>query len=129
MSARIVVVTVAPALDRNGHRLAAAFHAIVDGATIAGTTRTPFCDAARALLKLGYPADARLLMQHAGSSTTALRSTIGAAARLTVKETGNGPRFAPWTAFFPSPVTSPVSFSREEEETSIPPTVIAERRR
>jgi len=56
----------------------------------------PFLDAARRLMDLGFDPSATLVMHHAGSETECLRSTIGAAATLTVEDTQYGPRFRPW---------------------------------
>jgi hypothetical protein len=71
-------------------RLAGSDQYLVEG------SRTPFCDAARALLAAGLadPGDT-LAMRHAGSEHDALRARVGVAAKLTVDETaGNGtPRF------------------------------------
>jgi len=49
-------------------------------------TRQPLLDCARILLGEGADPTARIEMRHAGAEYVALSSTIGAAARLTVKE-------------------------------------------
>jgi hypothetical protein len=71
------------------------------------TSRQPFLDSARALLADGMDPAEVIVMRHHGSTTDALRSTVGAAARLTVEERDFGrPRFGPWradTRGFPSP--------------------------
>jgi hypothetical protein len=68
-------------------RLAGSDQYLVEG------SRTPFLDAARALLAAGLAApDDMLVMRNAGSAHDALRARIGAAAKLTVNE--DGPRFA-----------------------------------
>jgi hypothetical protein len=107
-SIAIVIITVAAIPARPG-----TFTAHLDGRPIV-TSRQPFLDAARELLKLGHLADAIIIMRHAGSEIDALRSTIGKAARLTVKEAaaGRGPRFAPWNVFRPCPVASPMAPQR-----------------
>jgi hypothetical protein len=70
-------------------------------------SRTPFFDAARALLAAGLadPSDT-LVMRHAGSAHDALRARVGVAAKLMVREetTDGKPRFVPWT---PHPRASP----------------------
>ena len=53
------------------------------GRLLVASSTTPFMDAARALLKLGYAPDTILTMRHDGSTTEALRAPIGKAARLT----------------------------------------------
>ena len=54
------------------------------------TSQTPFCDSARILLKEGVNPDLPLIMRHLGSSTVALKSTVGIAAGLTVADDGIG---------------------------------------
>jgi hypothetical protein len=49
-------------------------------------SRTPLLSAARELQRRGVRDDAVLAMRHAGSDIVAMRTTVGAAARLTVKE-------------------------------------------
>jgi hypothetical protein len=58
------------------------------------TSREPFLAGARALLQAGYAASAAIVMRSPGCDVDRLRSTIGAAARLTVSEdTVKSPRF------------------------------------
>jgi hypothetical protein len=47
----------------------------------------------RVLLKQGIDPNDVVVLRHAGSTNDALRSTIGAAAKLTVEETSHGPAF------------------------------------
>jgi hypothetical protein len=61
-------------------------------------SRTPLLSAARELLGRGVPASTELAMRHAGSSIVAMRTTVGAAARLTVEEGEGAPRFRPYKA-------------------------------
>ena len=56
------------------------------------TTKTPFFDAARILKDQGVPLDQPLTMTHEGSGTVALRSTVGAAAKLSVQDNDQGIR-------------------------------------
>lgn len=56
------------------------------GRAVVKSSTTPFCDAARVLLGLGYSPDTVLVMRHAGSQTEALRAPIGVAAGLEVAE-------------------------------------------
>jgi hypothetical protein len=59
----------------------------------------PFLDAARRLMDLGFDPSTTLVMRHAGSETECLRTTIGAAAALTVEDTKFGPEFRQWKPF------------------------------
>jgi hypothetical protein len=75
------------------------FDARLDGSDqfLVEGSRTPFCDAARALLAASLAhADDILVMRHAGSAHDALRARIDVAAKLTVDETST-PRFHKWT--------------------------------
>jgi hypothetical protein len=56
-------------------------------------TRTPLCSAARELSARGYPSDTVLEKVRRGSNKVDMRSTIGNASKLTVTETGFGPKF------------------------------------
>lgn len=74
-------------------------------------SRTPLLSAARKLQRRGVRDDAVLAMRHAGSDVVAMRTTVGAAARLTVVERdhGNGPTFAPYRAFSADAVRAPAA--------------------
>jgi hypothetical protein len=61
-------------------------------------TRTPFCSAARELLARGFSPDLILEKVRRGSDRVDMRGKIGAAAKLTVQETGAGPKFRPFEA-------------------------------
>jgi hypothetical protein len=65
-----------------------------DGRPLLSSSRQPFLDAARVLL-----AEGAIAMRHRGSATIAMTSTVGEAAKLTVKEGPNGPRFRKWRPF------------------------------
>ena len=52
-------------------------------------SRTPFFAAARALLAAGVDPATTLAMRHHGSTTVAMRSTVGEAAKWTVREEPN----------------------------------------
>jgi len=78
------------------------------------STYQPFFDSARRLLDLGHDPETILVLKHEGSPTEALKSTIGAAGRLTVKEPDRGRiHFAQWKAFPSSPVTPRVRRTAE----------------
>jgi hypothetical protein len=72
------------------------FEARADGAVLC-RSRAPLCAAARRLIELGHHPNSILTMRHRGSDTMAMRSTIGAAARVTAEDDKNGvPRFRKW---------------------------------
>jgi hypothetical protein len=57
-------------------------------------SRTPFCEAGRALLAAGCDdPSTSIVMRHAGGDADSVRSTVGAAARLTMEESPHGPIF------------------------------------
>jgi hypothetical protein len=63
---------------------------------LVGSSRQPFLDAARVLIKNGRDPYAVLLMKHAGSDIVALKAPLAKAAKLGVEEGPNGPRFVPF---------------------------------
>jgi hypothetical protein len=81
---------------------------------------TPFCDAARVLLAEGVRPETVLVMRHEGSPHDALRSTVGAAAGLTVADDNGGkPIFRKWSPYDREgtiPVASPM---REMESPAV----------
>jgi hypothetical protein len=86
-------IIVAPIAGRAGY-----YTARCDGRLLC-RSRQPLLDGARELLASGFSAEAAIVMRHAGSQIEALRSTVGAAARLTVAEGDRGaPRFRRWKA-------------------------------
>jgi hypothetical protein len=82
------------ACSRRGHP----FDGAVRGSLVIRRSATPFCDAARSLLAAGADPATRLVMRHAGQDHDALRSTVGATARLTVTDADKDgrPRFKKW---------------------------------
>lgn len=61
------------------------------------TSRQPFVDSARILADQGVDPGATITMQHANTDHWSLRSTVAAAARLTVEDRDRGSvRFARW---------------------------------
>ena len=52
-------------------------------------------------------------MQHKGSATIAMTSTVGEAGKLTVKEKPNGPKFRKWEPF---PAVRSASADDESDE-------------
>lgn len=70
------------------------------GSRILCTSDTPFLSAARVLMRDGVDPSTPLEMTREGSDKVDLRSTVGAAARLTVWENDHeGPVFRPYRSF------------------------------
>jgi hypothetical protein len=79
---------------------------------VIASAREPFFAAARVLLAEGVDPGTPLTMRHAGSNTVALRSTVGAAAKLTVREDDRcGPKLRLWTPREFVHVPPPIDFS------------------
>jgi hypothetical protein len=77
-------------------------------------SRQPLLDGARVLLA-DYPPETALIMRHAGSNTDALRSTIGAASRLTVEEGDRtGPKLRRWKPYSRGGGQPPIDLNAEE---------------
>ena len=64
---------------------------LLDGRKLLSSSRQPLLDAARVLPAQGIPPETPLAMQHKGSATIAMTSTVGEAAKLTVEEEPGGP--------------------------------------
>ena len=78
------------------------------------SARDPLTEAARQLLDKGVTGNTPLILRHAGAGHDALRSTVGAAARLTVKDSQKGvPTFVPWDGDLSRAEASPM---RETED-------------
>ena len=91
--------------------------AILDG--VRESERLGVCIDTCHLLAAGYPATTVIVMRHAGSSVDALRSTIGAAAQLTVSDNRHGtPQLRRWAAP-PGDVAAPPIASHEGAATSL----------
>jgi hypothetical protein len=94
-SNEVRLVTISPN-GAHGH-----YDAVVDGELVVKSSLTPFCDAARVLVERGVDTNSWIVMRHQGSDVDALRSKVGIAAKLTVREDRDAPRFvkyAPWKA-------------------------------
>jgi hypothetical protein len=77
-------ITLTPALDRRGERLAGRFDARIDhGKRLVHASVAPFRDSARALLERGLaqPNDV-VTLRHVGSRHEVLRSAVGKAAKM-----------------------------------------------
>lgn len=75
------------------------FLAHLNGRQLCRPTTSPFVTAARQLLLEGVDPDTKIIMRHAGSDTDCLSSTIGVAAKLSVKEDRGRLQFVPWEPF------------------------------
>jgi hypothetical protein len=97
---RQLEVTVSP-IGRRGR-----FRAEIAGRIIVDSSKQPFLDGARVLISEGYARAIILAMWHANATAFALRSTIGAAAKLAVEDDGT-PRFRRWKPWDGSPGSAP----------------------
>jgi hypothetical protein len=86
---------------------------LLDGRKLLSSSRQPLLDAARVLPAQGIPPETPLAMQHKGSATIAMTSTVGEAAKLTVEEEPGGPRFRKWRPF---PASRSVRTGDESDE-------------
>jgi hypothetical protein len=74
------------------------FQAVLAGndELLAASSRQPFVDSARVLAAKGNDGNTLLIMKHLGSDSAALKARLSIAARSTVEEGPNGPRFVPF---------------------------------
>jgi hypothetical protein len=85
---------------------------IDNGRLLVSSSRQPFLDGCRQLIRLGFDADEVAELRHRGSSVTSLRARIGDGAKQTVAERDRGgPYFEPWKARPSSAVTPPAAKS------------------
>jgi hypothetical protein len=100
----MMILHVTPSLDSEGRMVSSSrgqlFNGSVAGRMLVQRSRQPLLDAARVLLAEGVNPWVHLAMHHAGSSVAALAATVGAVARLSVREGKRPPQFEPWK---PSP--------------------------
>jgi hypothetical protein len=90
------------------------FDAYVEGDKIVSRSTTPFLDACRVMLKEGCPSSIPVIMRHMGSDHDALRSTVGHAAKLSVKDSSIGrPIFGKWQPYA-VPISPPMSLNEVE---------------
>jgi len=89
------------------------FDGFVDGRLVVSRTTQPLLDACRVLLGEGVDPATRMVLRHAGQDYDALRSTVGAAARLTIEEGERPPTFRRWK---PSPHAAVTPSVRQTEE-------------
>ncbi len=87
----------------------AEFSAWVNGELVIASSRTPYFDAARALLEQGADSNSILVLRHRGSTTNGMVGKLGILARLSVKEPDKGrAHFARYIPIASSPVASRV---------------------
>jgi hypothetical protein len=125
--ATTITLVVSPSLNAEGRKAYSTrgplFDGKVDGRCIVERSTTPLCDAARVLFAEGVDPGTRIVMRHANSPHDALRSTVGAAAKLTVvDDRGGKPIFAKWSPYEArrsTPVTPPMR-QNESPATLVP---------
>ena len=78
-------VILRPAFNRHGARLHGKFVVTLDGRQLC-ISRQPLLDAARVLIKEGVDPATPIATRHAGAGFDAMTSTVGAAAKWTVRE-------------------------------------------
>jgi hypothetical protein len=107
-----IAITVSPSREADGRRAHSSrgplFDSAVDGRTIITRSTQPLLDGARALIAEGVDPARRIVMRHAGSDVDALRSTVGAAAKLTLEEGERLPTLRPWKPSPHAAVTPPM---------------------
>ena len=95
----VLRVILRPTLNRHGARLHGKFVVTLDDRQIC-ISRQPLLDAARILIKEGIDPATPIATRHAGAGFDAMTSTVGAAAKWTVKENEiQSPHFVRWEAF------------------------------
>jgi hypothetical protein len=93
------------------------------GELLVGSSRQPFVDSARVLLEKGYDPNVTLQMVHAGSQVVALRARLGKAAKLSVEEGVNGPRFVAFRKDL-KPCVDASPIPSDASPASLPPTKV-----
>jgi hypothetical protein len=66
------------------------------GRVVITRSTQPLCDACRVLIAEGMAPDTRIIMRHEGSNIDCLISTVGAAAKITIKEGEHRPMPVRW---------------------------------
>jgi hypothetical protein len=112
MAVASITLTVEPAFNPDGTRAYSGrgqlFDGSADGREVVTRSTQPFLDGARVLLGDGADPRTRMVMRHTRSDTDALRSTVGAAAQLTIGEGERPSIFRPWKPSPHAAVTPPV---------------------
>jgi hypothetical protein len=117
-------VILCPAFNRRGARLHGKFVVTLDGGQLCISSQ-PLLDAARVLINEGADPATPIATRHAGADFDAMTSTVGAAAKWTVRENETqSPHFVRWEAF----PASRVRLSMRQNERPVPdPVFDAER--
>jgi hypothetical protein len=106
-----IVITASPVLDTDSRRACSGrgqlFDGLFEGRLIITRSSQPLLDRARALLAKGIDPRTRILMRHVGADADALRSTVGRAAKLSIREGDDAPRFKDWVPLSPRPGAAP----------------------
>ena len=98
-SLNMLRVILRPAFNRHGARLHGKFVVTLDGRQLC-ISRQPLLDAARVLINEGIDPTTPIATRHAGADFDAMTSTVGTAAKWTVKENEiQSPHFVRWEAF------------------------------
>ena len=109
-----------PAFNRHGARLCGKFVVTLDSRQLC-ISRQPLLDAARVLIKEGVDPTTQIATRHAGADFDAMTSTVGTAARWTVRETKTeGPRFVRWKGISRGDVQPPVRFGERPVPNPLP---------
>jgi hypothetical protein len=105
-----LTLTVTPTLNPEGRR-GQLFDGAFDGDPVIRRSPHPLLDIARALLAAGVDPTTPIAMRHAGANCDALTATVGAAAKLTVREGDGRPQLRHWKPHF----RRPSDFSEEAQ--------------
>jgi len=109
-----------PAFNRHGARLHGKFVVTLDGRQVC-ISRQPLLDAARILTKERIDPATPIATRHAGAGFDAMTSTVGAAARWTVRENETqSPTFVRWRAFPGDDVQAPMRFDERPAPDPVP---------
>ena len=113
-------VILRPAFNRHGARLHGKFVVTLDGRQLC-ISRQPLLDAARVLLADVVDPETSIATRHAGAGFDAMTSTVGAAAKWTVRENETqSPHFVRWEAFPASRVRLSMRFGERPVHNPVP---------
>ena len=115
MISTMLRVILRPAFNGHGARLHGKFVITLDGRQLC-ISRQPLLDAARVLINEGIDPATPIATRHAGSGFDAMTSTVGTAAKWTVREDSTvSPTFVRWKAFSRDDVQSPMRFDERPD--------------
>ena len=111
---RPLTINISPAFDGQGVRRHGLFFADLDGRQLY-ISRQPLLDASRMLLAEGVNPGTPIVTRHAGSGFDVMTSTVGAAAKWTVREDETrSPHLAPYKTFSRDDVQPPMRSRRQQ---------------